>query len=275
MSSTMSRILLAIPLAAAGLNFSCSSSTAPQPGTPAYYWAAAKETSAANDYVKTSEHLSKLLARDNEYSARARPWLLILTAGMVRGYMDVADKLEDGVRSKKADPGGFRRYISSSRSVAGRLSLQFAEIFMPFQKGKDDPIPLAFSFPSGSAAPVPELSRASVGMPLQSTEIEAAQKHAMERGILLETCRAAGAPDDTAKALDLFKSGSAQVSRAEFLTGMADSLYQQAQLYDRRKLDDPEKVKIFSNLALGALKDAPASKRNKELSEKIQKGMKK
>ncbi len=275
MSSTMSRILLAIPLAGAGLNFSCSNSTAVQPGTPAYYWAAAKETSAANDYVKTSEHLGKLLATDNEYTARARPWLLILTSGMVRGYMDVADKLEYGVRAKKADPGGFRKYISNSRSAAGNLSLQFAEGFMRFQKGKDDPVLLAFSFPSGSAAPVPELSKASVGLPLQATEIEAAQKRAVVRGILLETCRAAGAPDDTAKALDLFKSGSAQVSRAEFLTGMADSLYQQAQLYDRRKLDDPEKLKVFSNLALGALKGVPESKRTKELSEKIQKGMKK
>ena len=148
MGSRMFGIFAAVALA--GLNSSCSTSNAPEPGTPAYYWAAAKETFAANDYAKTSDHLDKVLASDNEYSARARPWLLILTAGMVRGYMDVADKLEDGVRSKKADPGGFRRYISSSRSAAGRLSLQFAEIFMPFQKGKDDPIPLAFSFPSGT-----------------------------------------------------------------------------------------------------------------------------
>src|SRR5712691_2333444 len=102
MSTRRSGVLVAIAVATAGLNFSCSTSTAPQPGTPAYYWAAAKETSAANDYLKTSEHLSRVLASDNEYSARARPWLLILTAGMVPGYMDVADKLEDGVRSKKA-----------------------------------------------------------------------------------------------------------------------------------------------------------------------------
>jgi len=271
----MSRILFAIPLVAAGLNFSCESNTAPQRGTPAYFWAAANETAASNDYVKTSEHLGKLLASDNEYTARARPWLLILSSGMARGYMDVADKLESGIRAKKADPGGFRKYISNSRSMAGSLSLQFAEQFMVFQKGKDDPIPLAFSFPSGSATPVPELSKASIGMPLQATEIEAAQKHAVERAILLETCRAAGAPDDSAKTLELFKSGKAQVSRAEFLMGMADSLYQQAQLYERRKQDDPEKLKVFSNLALGALKEVPESKRTKELSEKIQKGMKK
>jgi hypothetical protein len=112
-------------------------------------------------------------------------------------------------------------------------------------------------------------------MPLQASEIESAQKRAVERAILLETCRAAGAPDDTAKALDLFKSGNVQVSRAVFLTAMADSLYQQAQLYDRKKQDDPEKLKVFSNLALGALKDIPETKQTKELSAKLQKGMKK
>ena len=63
---------LAIPVATAGLTFSCSSSAGPQPGTPAYFWSAAKETFAASDYVKTSEHLDKILASDNEYTARAR-----------------------------------------------------------------------------------------------------------------------------------------------------------------------------------------------------------
>ena len=80
-----------------------------------------------------------MLTGENEYTTRAQPWLLSLTAGMVRGY----------------------------RVTAGRLSLQFAETFMRFQKGMDDPILLAFSFPSGSASPVPELTRASQGMPLQ------------------------------------------------------------------------------------------------------------
>jgi len=206
----MNRALLAMTVATAGLNFSCSSSsTAPEKGTPAYSWAAAKETFAANDYVKTTEHLDKLLATENEYTARARPWSLILTSGIVRGYMDVADKLESGVREKKADPGGFRKYISNSRSTAGRHSLHFAETFMRFQKGKDDPVALAFSYPSGSAAPIQELTKASAGMPLQGAEIEGAQKRAVERAVLMETCRAAGAPDDTAKATDLFKSGSA------------------------------------------------------------------
>jgi hypothetical protein len=267
----MRKLLLAVSVVTAG----CSTSTAPQPGTPAYAWSAAKETFAAGDYVKTAEHLDKVLASENEYTARAHPWRLILTSGMARGDMDLADNFEYGVRAKKADPGGFRKVISNSRSTAGRLSLQFAEAFMSFQKGKDDPILLDFTFPSGSAAPVPEFARASVGQPLLPTEIESAQKHAMQRAILLQTCVAVGATDDTAKALDLFKSGSAQVSRAAFMTGMANTLYDEAQLFGSRKLDDPEKLKVFSNLASNALKNIPETKQTKELSAKIQTGMKK
>jgi hypothetical protein len=70
MNTWTRRAFLAIALATAGLNSSCSSSSGPEPGTPAYFWAAAKETFAANDYVKTSEHLDKLLASENDYTAR-------------------------------------------------------------------------------------------------------------------------------------------------------------------------------------------------------------
>src|SRR5262249_29144732 len=155
--------------------------------------------------------------------------LLILNSGVIHGYLDVADNLEYGVRAKKGDPGSFRKYISNYRSTAGRLTLNFAEAFMRFQKGKDDPVPLAFKYPNGSATPLQELTRAAEGMPLQPAEIESAQRRAVERQVLLETCRAAGAPDDTSKTLELFKSGNVQVPRSTFLAAMANSLYEQAQ----------------------------------------------
>src|SRR6266481_6182850 len=78
---------------------SCSGDNAPQQGTPAFYWAAAKETFAAKDYVKTVQHLERLDAGDSEFTARARPWLLIMTSGMSRGYMDLADNFEAGSRT--------------------------------------------------------------------------------------------------------------------------------------------------------------------------------
>jgi len=276
MNAKVTGTLFAVSIAiVGGLNSSCSSSNAPQPGTPAFYWAAANETFTAGDYAKTRDHLEKIVASENEYKARAEPWLLILTSGAIRGYLDVADNLEYGVRAKKGDPGNFRKYISNYRSTAGRLTLNFAEAFMRFQKGKDDPVPLAFGYPHGTAAPLQELTKASEGYPLQPAEIEAAQRRAAEREVLLETCRAAGAPDDTAKTLELFKPGNVQVPRATFLTAMANSLYEQAQLYSPRKLDDGEKLKTFSNLASTALKSIPETKQTKELMAKIEKGQKK
>ena len=266
-------LLTVAALAAAASQFSCSSESGPQPGTPAFYWSSAKETFATNDFVKTSQTLEKIVASENEYTARAQAWLLVLTAGEIRGYMDLADGLEAGVRAKKADPGGFRKTMSNSRSTAGRLSYQFAEAFMRFQKGKDDPVTLAFNYPSGNSSPVPELTRVSNGIPLQPTELESAQRHAIERAVLLETCRAVGAPDDTAKAADLFKSGEVKIPRSTFLAAMGNSLYEQAQLYSSTKLDDPTKLKMFNTMASDALKGVPETKQTKELNAKIQKAM--
>src|SRR3954464_8123124 len=126
------KFLAAAVIAAAGLNFSCSTDTGPQAGTPAFHWAMAKESFAANDYGKTIGTLDKIVASNNDYTARAMPWLLVLSSGTIRGYMDLADGLEAGIRAQKADPGGFRKYVSNSRATAGRQSMQFAENFMNF-----------------------------------------------------------------------------------------------------------------------------------------------
>jgi len=146
---------------------------------------------------------------------------------------------------------------------------------MRFQKGKDDPVSLAFNFPSGSATPVPELAKASVGMPLQAAEIEGAQRRAWNERYCW---RPAGRRELPTTPLRLWSCSRAETRRSRgprSWPAWRDSLYQQAQLYDRKRQDDPEKLKVFSNLALGALKDVPESKQTKELSEKIQKGMKK
>src|ERR1039457_3338635 len=69
--------------------YSCSGPVAPRPGTPGFYWMAAKETFDAGDYAKTDEHLDNLLSKDDdEYAARALPWSLVLKSGMADGYID-------------------------------------------------------------------------------------------------------------------------------------------------------------------------------------------
>ncbi|HYW41476.1 MAG TPA: hypothetical protein VE959_01385 [Bryobacteraceae bacterium] len=255
---------------------SCSSApSGPEKGTPGFYWQAARETFAAGDYNKTLEHLDQILASDNEYTARALPWSLMLSSGMAAGYMDVADNYALGARVNKSDPTSFHRQVSDNRAMANRMALQLAENFGKVDKLKGDTVPLAFGYPKGNAAPIAQFKKVAGGMPLPPAEMESVQQQAVERGVLLAACRAAGAANDTAKAEQVLNSADPQVPRATFMAALADGLFSAAQLYSWDKLDQPQRVELLCQRAQEALKAAPQSKETKELSTKIQNLLKK
>jgi hypothetical protein len=158
--------------------------------------------------------------------------------------------------------------------IAGTASPGHPQAFEKFQQAKDDTFELDFSFPGGSATLGPSVAKISSGVMPTASEIESTQKRALERGILLATCRAAGAPEDPAKTQGLFKDPPVKVPRAVMFAAMANALYAQSQLYLPRKLDDPEKMRIFCSRAQEALKTVPESKETKELNSKIQAALK-
>jgi hypothetical protein len=254
---------------------SCSDGNAPKAGTPAFYWAAAQENFATRDYMKTVQHLERLNTSDSEFTARARPWLLVMTSGMALGYMDLADRFEDGASITKSKPSEFRRRTNNYRVEADRLALEFVEVFDRFRKGTDDPVPMAFPFRKGSASPVDQLAKVAAGSMPEQRDIEMAEKGAVERGVMLAACSAAGAPDDPAKTQELLKPGNFTVPRSAFVTEMVNTLFKQSQLYGPRKRADPDKFKLFCNRALEALKTVPETKQTKDLSTKIAKYLKK
>jgi hypothetical protein len=253
---------------------SCSGETGPQPGTPAFHWGAAKQTFTAGDYAKTLDNLDKIVATDNDFKLKAQPWLLVLSSGMARGYVDMANACENGGRANRRDAAAFRRNMNQYRGDANRLSLHFAETFANFQKNKDEYVTLAFGYPPGMPTPVLALDKIHNGTLPQPAELESTQNHVIGRRVLLTTCAAAGAPDDPAKTQDIMKSQEAKVPRAAFVMAMAIALYDQSQLYSRQKMDDPEKLKIFCTRAQEALKSIPESKQTKDLNDKIQKALK-
>ena len=256
----------------------CSCASGPRPpekGTPGFYWLAAKETQKAGDFIKTLDHLDKLMAENSEYTTRALPWSLVLASGLAKGYMELADHYELGARANKSDPSLFRKQVSQCRNFAGRLAMQVADNFGKLQAAKDEQIPLGFPYPSGTANVVPQLDRVVRGMAPQPAEMEAAQKRALERGILLMTFRAAGSPDDAARTQEFLRSGDAKVPRATFHLAMATALYEQGLLFGRQKLDQPEKMQILLTRAQDVAKALPESKQTKELTAKIQADLKK
>jgi len=243
-------------------------------GSPAFYWQGAREVYKTGDYMKTLQNLDNLLATDNEFTPRALPWVLVLKSGIAEGYMNAADNYAIGVRNSH-DPSAFRRKVSENRSAASQLALQFAEDFGKLDKLKGDNVTLEFAYPRGNAAPVAQFTKVTTGVALTPTETETAQQRAVERGVLLATCRAAGAANDTAKTEDMLKTGVTTVSRATFMAAMADSLFRFSQLYAKDKMDEPQKMDALMERAQAALVGLPETKEIKDLKGDMQTAIKK
>ncbi len=255
-----------------------SCSTGPQPpkvGTPAFYWTAAQETYAAGDYLKTVQHLEGVIKSDNEYTARAYPWYLVLNAGMARGYAELADNFEYGAKANRGNPTPFRRQMNDYRTIASRLSLSLAEAFEKFEKASTDAkIPLAFAFPTGTSFPSAHLQKIANGQLPQSAILEDLRRSHLQTSVLLTATRVVGAPDDTAKTQEIFKGPDASVPREVFMTEMANVLHDAAKLYMPKKLNEPNRLEFFANHAIDALKPLPETKETKALIANIQKTLK-
>ncbi len=254
---------------------SCSGPAQLQPGTPAFYWAAAKETWAAGDYMKTTEHLESVMRTQNEFTAQAQPWHLILTAGMAKGYIDLADYCDYGARAKPFLVTSFRRYASDFRTYASRLALATATSFQEFQKTNKDPkVVLAFSYPTGSAMMSPQLQKLGEGVLPNTAVLDDIRAQHLKTSVVLTTCKAVGAPDDTAKTQSLFRAVKVEVPRDTFLLAMAEALHDEAQLFVPKKLDQPDRIKLFASQALDTVKTLPETKDSAALNTKIQKTLK-
>ena len=250
--------------------------TPPQPGTPAFYWAAARETYRTGDYLKTNDNLGQITKSDNEFTARARIWQMVIVSGIAQADMDLADVYDLGARANRANPTPFRRQASMLRTGASAAALEFTEVFHSFQGTVKDPaVALEFDYPSGSASQPPELKKITTGIVLQESEMALVHRAMIQRGVLRSLCRAVGAPDDPAKALELFKSGKPEVRRDLLRLQMAGLLHEEAQLFGPTKLDQPNRVKMMCGEALDALHGLPASKQTKDLGSKIQSTLKK
>ena len=277
MTVTAKRITGVVAVIAANLIlFSCSSGpTAPQKGTPAFYWQTAREAYGVGDHLRTIQNLDSIVASENEFTGRARAWLLVMTSGMVRGYMEIADFYESGARINKANPMAFHKQVSNARNGASRMALRFAEVIGEYRKTTDDAILLDFPYPSGSPAPSPILMKVGNGILPAENEMEIAHKSALTRAVVLSVCRAVGAPADPARTQAMFKAGAVKVPRADFSLAMAHALYDQSQLFLSTKLDQPAKMKIFCVQAEETLKTIPETKLTKELDGKIKATLKK
>ncbi len=265
--------------AMAGLLTSVSCSQGPEPpkpGTPAFFWNAAQSTYHTGDYVKANENLQQIVRSDNEYTIRARPWAIIMSAGMARGYAETADAYDAGAKMNRANPMPFRKTASQLRTLSNASTLEFTEGMHRYMETDKTPeLTLAFDYPSGGAAEPPSLRKVSAGQLIQESEHEGLVRAMVQRGVLMAAGRAVGSPNDPAKTLETMKNADAKRPRGEFLSAMAQELFDRTELFGPAKLDLPNRTKMVCQEATEALEAGPETKESKALKAKIEAALKK
>src|SRR5581483_7006846 len=177
------------------------------------------------------------------------PWYLLLTSGMAGGYMDLADRYTAGARINKAGALAFRVKAADYRTQASKLALRFAQNVEQIRAVPLGSMPLEFSLPGGNAAEPPQLAKIARGIAPEQADADAAEAMAVQRRVLLTVCEAVGAPNDVAKAEEIIGRPHASAPRAAFGKTMAHMLELESGLYSRDKLDQPDKLAIFKELA--------------------------
>ena len=276
-------VLVVFCLASAAWLGSCSSqSTAPKFGSPEWYWAAAREQFAAGDFAKTQEHLEKLLATSSPFKERAAVFHLVLLAGMAEGYRDLAEAYSDGEKASKDQGREFHRIVADMQRSSRQYTIGLAEDAGRFSKemGSAPQFAMDFTFPNGTVTEVATLERVRKGIFPAEADRLSAQRQALAREMVLTTAAMAGAGKDPAKATEMFKTQPVQVPRATFLMALAQNLLEESAIFDRKKLNDPDKKKIMLQLAADCLKaageggDAATQKQAKDVRAKIEKEQK-
>jgi hypothetical protein len=256
---------------------SCSSGpSAPQPGTPPFYWGAAGETWRAGDYLKTLDNLSHLTADQNEYTLRASPWEIVVGAGVARGYVDLSEAGEAAIHKSPARASEIRRQMSAWQSAANSTALELADTYQKFSAAnKQETISLEFAWPPVGNAAVPmQRDRFAMGAPLSAADVESLELAMIQRGVMLAAARAVGGGEDTAKAQEVFRQPKPAVATETFMVGMGQALYDLSSLYGPKKLDMPNRHDMLITLATSSVKPYPKNKDAAALLAKMAKDAK-
>jgi hypothetical protein len=241
---------------------------APKPGSPSHDWFAANESWKKADYSRTMELLARLSASQGEYRDKAKIWQIALAGGVAQGYNELADEY---AKSAKIKPE-YRRNVMEIRNAANMATMQFVEaVHDTIGKNKDTKIAFEVPFPAGSAELPMQFGKITKGLSLLAADHQAARDKMVERGVIRFAAALAGPPGDLTKASEQF----AAPPRDLCLTALAKGLLNASDLYDRKKLDVPQRGNILAREAAGVISLLPDSKEKKELDKQAQEALKK
>jgi hypothetical protein len=162
---------------AVGLMLKCwapSGRHPPKPGTPEFFREAAQASFSEGDLAVAQSHLEQLTLSGIPHRKEAEIWLMVLSAGMARGAIELADILDEGLTAAGMEQVEFARQATAARRTADQHAMHQAELVHALhgEPGQAE-VRLAFKFPAVDAK-LPadaELVRKGVAPPAAGTEI--------------------------------------------------------------------------------------------------------
>ncbi|MCC6586363.1 MAG: hypothetical protein IT168_06560 [Bryobacterales bacterium] len=259
--------------------FACSSGgpTPPKPGSAAFSWQAAKENFEQGDYLRTVEHLDRVLRTDNEFAPKARVWRLVMAAGLADAYRELTEQYEQGGRTNKGNSTPFRRKAVDYRTLAERSAMNLNELYTAFEKAQPDgDVAIPFGYPSRGVLSNPAaITKIAQGQIPGENDILAAQSGMVQKNVLANVCDVMGGYNDSAKTQQLMKEVPSKAPRGAFEMAMAESLYQSSVLFNPQKGSQPVRQRQLLDNASNALAKATGDeKRIKEIKQRIERDRK-
>ncbi len=236
-TSSLTAIALAIVLAG---TLSCSSApSGPAQGSPEWYLQAATDNYAIPDFTKTVEQLGEAMKGEGEVAAKATLWHSVLTAGLARGYHELAQAFTDGLEANDARTDEYQNRINDYRRRTKVNAIEFSEGVGAIQKMLQAQPEIAFDFPlpSGNASISPLIESVKAGNKVDA-QVAAMEDQTLTRAIFTVTSDMVGdtEPDKLAAAA---AAGGVKASSEAMTWGMANILLEVSQMFDREGINDP------------------------------------
>jgi len=267
---------------------SCSSGpSAPKMGTPEWYWAEANNMFTSGDLAKAQDRLDGALQTESPLRSKAAVFQLVFLSGVALGNKDLADAYDTGWEqaketSKAAQTAEIRRLENAANRASKASCMALAQALSAFVKDNANATEFSveFAFPAETPAESPLLANIRKGVLPQEAELRQMERATIKRGVVQQAASMVGAGADAAKAGEMFKTQPVKVPRAIFLYALAEGLFEEAKIFDQKRMNEPETKRSLYTIALNCLQPASEAgdeglkKKAKDLGDKIAKEQK-
>ena len=250
-----------------------------RPTGPASEYDDAKNMFKRGRFERTLEFTDGLASATpaNAFTERACVLRAVVYTGFIQAHKQLADAYEKGVERTKNPrfQGEYGRQRHDNLQYGARAAMGLGEAVHQLTEGGtiSKEVTLEASYPSVEGpAQVAQLERVKMGAWIEPEDQEAAMVAAQRMGVDDALGEAVGG--GRAKAREALAAGSAKINGADFALFLAQQMLDGASLYDRKHMQDKQRLKFLCGLAdeaaraaLAGLKETPNPAKEKEIKK--------